>query len=523
MSFSFRTNGNFIDFVHTDNTSLEVENVLKSLHNTSQCVDWSLPEDTTRISFTIDEVKYSNILITDIDFDGTVMNSQDDFEIGITAMFPGLAGGSSSGGGVESVTYSELAAAISGSDLVAGQQYLITDFKTVHYIVDADGTQYVDTIVEGDLEPLIVTATATNKLDAVAKSTTFPQDIIRIDFDEDNWLDDMAFSDHTGAPVIVTGWKGTIYFRHDTLYDNYMGYDFRNCKFRRWKTSVAAWSGATTYGVFDYVTYSNIIYRSLHGSNTNQQPDTQTDNWTPVLNLTLTEYWNASPGSYNSIDSHTDFDDFKTFVEGADSATYEICCRSNYIGSFKDTDTYNNFIPSILSNNVFFLQDQDFYTIYDNVIGPNFCNNTIGKYLYQNTIGPDVGNNQIGELFDSTFIAGGNNRVYQAHNSFFGRSFQNNNIGSGFSYNMVGNQFQSNVVGVDCTQNTFGNGFRQNKMKNGFTMNRAEDNLTSGIDFTAATHVYGAYSCAIGKRLDGTAKISYINNSDAFVVENANA
>jgi hypothetical protein len=96
MTYSFRTNGNFIDFVHTDNTSLQVENVLKSLHNTSRCVDWGLPEDGTRIDFTVDEVKFHNILITEIDFDGTAMNSQDDFETGITAMFTGLEGGGGS-------------------------------------------------------------------------------------------------------------------------------------------------------------------------------------------------------------------------------------------------------------------------------------------------------------------------------------------------------------------------------------------------------------------------------------------
>ena len=98
MTYSFRTNGNFIDFVHTDSTSLQVETVLKSLHNTSRCVDWSLPEDTTRIDFTIDEDKYKNILITEIDFDGTAMNSQDDFETGIIAAFPGLAGSGEEGG-----------------------------------------------------------------------------------------------------------------------------------------------------------------------------------------------------------------------------------------------------------------------------------------------------------------------------------------------------------------------------------------------------------------------------------------
>lgn len=111
MSLSFRTNGNFIDFVNTDATSLNVETVIMKLHNTSRCIDWSLPEDTTKISFTIDEVKYSNIPITEIDFDGTVMNSQDDFETGITAMFPGLAGG----GGVESVTAGDASITVGGT------------------------------------------------------------------------------------------------------------------------------------------------------------------------------------------------------------------------------------------------------------------------------------------------------------------------------------------------------------------------------------------------------------------------
>ncbi len=92
MTYSFRTNGNFIDFVHTDNTSLQVENLLKSLHNTSRSVSWSLPEDITRISFILNGDEYNNLPITEIDFDGVAMDSQDDFETGIVAMFPGLEG-----------------------------------------------------------------------------------------------------------------------------------------------------------------------------------------------------------------------------------------------------------------------------------------------------------------------------------------------------------------------------------------------------------------------------------------------
>jgi len=98
MTYSFRTNGNFIDFVHTDNTNQAIESLLRSLHNTSRCVTWSLPEDTTRISFVVDDIRVDNFPLSEVDFDGTAMNSQDDFETGITAMFTGLAGGFPSGG-----------------------------------------------------------------------------------------------------------------------------------------------------------------------------------------------------------------------------------------------------------------------------------------------------------------------------------------------------------------------------------------------------------------------------------------
>ena len=95
MTYSFRTNGNFIDFVHTDNTNQAVETMLRSLHNTSRAVSWSFEEDENRISFKVDDISVRSILITEIDFDGTAMNSQDDFETGIEAMFTGYTGGTS--------------------------------------------------------------------------------------------------------------------------------------------------------------------------------------------------------------------------------------------------------------------------------------------------------------------------------------------------------------------------------------------------------------------------------------------
>lgn len=129
MKWSFRTSGNYIEFVNTDETALHVESVVHRLHNTSRCIDWSLPTDTTRITFTIDESKYENILITDIDFDGSVMNEQADFETGITAMFTGLAGGS--GGGVESVTAVDASISIGGTatNPTVAAKYLVFDSR----------------------------------------------------------------------------------------------------------------------------------------------------------------------------------------------------------------------------------------------------------------------------------------------------------------------------------------------------------------------------------------------------------
>jgi len=97
MIYSFRTNGNFIEFVHTDNTSLQVQNILKVIHNTSRCITWSLPEDTTRISFVVDDIRVDGFPLSEIDFDGVAIDSQDDFETGIIAAFPGLAGGGTVG------------------------------------------------------------------------------------------------------------------------------------------------------------------------------------------------------------------------------------------------------------------------------------------------------------------------------------------------------------------------------------------------------------------------------------------
>lgn len=101
MRWSFRTSGNYVEFVHTDETDLHEELVVFRLHTSSNCIDWSFPVDTTRVTFTIDETRYENILATDIDFNGVALTDAADFATEIINVFTGLSSG---GGGLQSAT-----------------------------------------------------------------------------------------------------------------------------------------------------------------------------------------------------------------------------------------------------------------------------------------------------------------------------------------------------------------------------------------------------------------------------------
>lgn len=428
--------------------------------------------------------------------------------------------------GIQSVTFDELSALIGSSGLTIEKQYLISDFATVHYIVDGSGNKPVgNPIITGDVEPLIVTASGTDKINSLAISTTFPQDIINIDFDENNWLADLSFSD---SGTIVAGWKGTITFRHDTLLDNYCGYDFRNCKFRRWKTAAAAWNSGTSYSQGDFVTFNFNIYKAIQASS-NKQPNINTAFWVGLLDLTVNEYWNNNPTSSNGIPSDSLFDDFKTFSEGAGSATYNLGVRCNHIQPTKDNSTYFDAGGTLLGNNVFFLQDNSYFSIINNFFGGEIYGNTIiAEYLADNIFAGDMisnilaGDSTRGNVFGGTMLQNIIGRSMTSNN--VAASFIGNAIGSNMTQNTIGAAFGHNTVGTQMANNTIGSNFSNNiGIKPAFRYNTIDNDAISGTDFSSATHVYGAYHCTLFKRQDGTARLSYFNNSDVLTVVNANA
>jgi hypothetical protein len=114
-------------------------------------------------------------------------------------------------------TYSELAIIVGAGQLVAGATYLVTDFQTIHRIV---GTTAINT---GTVEPLFVKALNIDLLDNSVISQTYPNDIIKIDWN--NILCEDG----------VTPRKGWIVDRIDPINDIHIqGYDWRNVRFRRY-------------------------------------------------------------------------------------------------------------------------------------------------------------------------------------------------------------------------------------------------------------------------------------------------
>jgi hypothetical protein len=108
-------------------------------------------------------------------------------------------------------TYSNIATLVSTSSLTVGQLYLITDHRTKHVIPN---TTDINT---GNLEPLILLATSTNKFDNLVYSTIYPDDTIHFDFNS-NLCEDST-----------TPRTGKIIYRKDK-FNNSTYYDFRNVK-----------------------------------------------------------------------------------------------------------------------------------------------------------------------------------------------------------------------------------------------------------------------------------------------------
>ena len=338
------------------------------------------------------------------------------------------------------ITYADLASAITAKTLIPGARYLITDFKTTHYFSDGN-TTLLDAINTAATEPLIVTATKTDDLNKLAISTIYPQDIIYYDWNPDNWKNDCSFSDclsaEPGEETIITGFKGVIYYRKDTINNNTASFDFRGVKFRRWSIlNAPAWSDAVTYAKNDFVNYNNILYISSVDSNLNNIPTANSYAWIGLVDYVnedskyLAWYTDVANTDgvfiYNHVKTDT-YADFNVFDP--------LTSKDNYIYVNKTTSN-----STILFNLVFLCGG-----IFNNTIKTN----TISNKISSGTFVTEILNNYIETVeFDCNIIKcldNSNIKVYElSGNMIYGiHTIQAND-----------NTFSNNFI-YDCSQSVF--------------------------------------------------------------------
>lgn len=384
---------------------------------------------------------------------------------------------------IDEVTYAELAALISGSDLIQGRQYLITDYQTVHTIPTTAVTN------TGPTEPLIVTAISTNELAPIAYSTLYPDDII-------------YYTTSNGSVSFPGSTKGYIYRRIDTVQNNDIGTDWRHVKYRRYKVNQAVWDAGTTYSIGSAVksTVNNNIYLSLQDSNLNNIV-TDTDYWVlfPYQNgeyrgLTGTS-WVINPFTTITTDA-IDFTDYPLFTSYSSVHTNNIIRTYELMNTVSTSQFRYNIIEGGFKDNTilgFFQYNNINFTFEKNVIGANFDSNVIMNTLSENII-------------CGTFSA---NNIQTR--------FVENIVGTRFNKNRIGHDFERNSVGTDMEfNNIFSGFFEDNIILNFFRYNNIYSQVDT-TDFTSATHVYSLYGTEIFRRLDNTNRLRYTDNTDTII------
>ena len=425
------------------------------------------------------------------------------------------------GSGAIKVTYEELIGLTSASGLTSNQQYLLTDFQTVHYMFD--GTTRLDEINTGALEPLLLTSSSTSDIYPICKSMLYPQDIIHYDFKSDYWIQDIAFANAENiagtliAPdltnvTLITGYKGVIYKREDTRNNVKLGYDFRNVKFRRWNdfNSSGYYMGvsSTSAGVIDI--NDNIDCYTFNGFDEYNTYDISVKN--VVIDNGYDTYIQAV-GSINSSLSNTVF-----YLGGNDINYQQITCRDIKAGLYFEQNTFGNGNYNIIFGSGIFSMTFG-NSNYDMTFGNSNNSMTFGNGNYYMTFGDGnyssmtFGDNN----YDIKFFSGNNNMTFGSGN--YDITFENDNyymtFGNSNSYLRFGNNNGAIVLGTYSGSTFSGITITNNEFKSNMDFNL--------MDFSLATHLTLDYYCEIYKRPDGTPRLKYIDDTDVTQIVNVNS
>lgn len=408
----------------------------------------------------------------------------------------------------EPILYDNLVAKITAGSLATGTFYCIYDFHTVHKIFTAAETYApIADIHIGETEPLIVQAVSPSRLSTEAYSLLYPKDILHYEpLFTDELAKDWCFSDKTdfSTPgVMLTGFKGAITFRHDTVNNITCYFDFRNCVQRRWQADVATFNSGTTYSQGDYVFYNGSLYYAATDPITNTTPNSNAA-WTEILYSLNKCFLPVSEGyewyGIAATNTYTDYPIFdfssdyvvsnihiaKNFNAEAAAAVFRGACTDIEVGTFGMFNWFEN------ASNI--------------KLGANSYNNIIygsqsitAVEFYENLVGP-----------------------YSNYNHFMSETYENV-IGSEFKENVVHGAFNNNSISSKCMQNTFLGEFNYCTVGKSFQRNTIQAGVSEdwgGLLLDAVEPLHDYYNVNLFQNSEGDVCISYVDASDQFIVYN---
>ena len=382
--------------------------------------------------------------------------------------------------GITEVTYDELLALKTGSELVANQTYLLTDYETTY------GQPYSNlTINSGIIEPLYITATDVDKLSNECKSELYPQDIVYYEITGD-------IGNGKGTEGFT---KGKIYRRIDTLKNNDIGTDWRHITYRRWAFNVTnVYTIGTSYVKGDVVTNAS-VYPNQNAIYVCFKDD-------PNSIEVTTQKWVRLP-----------FDNFQKRAISPYAITIEIEGAPTTIpvdpDDYEDTTMLPNYSSPYSSSN-------------DNKVTANYINNNIiySSFSYNNIYGAEFENNTLVEFYNNNIgrCAGNSSRliyscnIYSQHN---GIGLQDNMIHSMVSIISNGNLY-NNIIWVGANLPAPNNDFRSCSFKEGFTNNI----ITSGVFYKNEIGISFSNNIITDQFYENSVDINFNNNALSKIVKN---
>ena len=336
------------------------------------------------------------------------------------------------------ITWSELKSLRDNSQLVAGQQYRITDYTCT--------TTQPATKSAGHVFDIIVTADSESVLNEEARAIQHDGDTYfancnlnawKIWYRIDNDTNRFAWADSTNG-------KGVIYRMIDD-FGNDCPYDFKNIQFyRQWDEAKQLWCTIPT------------------------------DN-TGVPCYTFSSKGDSSTASFTDMSLSASNDVYSNVIK-------------EYIKYNKQTlskQTLNNicFFGLVCNENIFGVD------CYENTFGNQCINNSFGNSCYANSFRNDLWHNSFGNRCENNSFGSG-----CSYNSF-GDYLTYNTFGDDCDFNSFGSDCYRNSFGNSCDHNSFGNGCYRISFGNGCDHNSFGNgchNIKFATD-SSATTTYAFY------------------------------